>query len=297
MDPPALMNEGSFSNANATFNNLVEIWPFSMNGGGEPGVGLGLRRPLFGQNLASYGDVLGANIREVSTNDSMSLDQRGNQGDCGGGSRKRRDVEDDSVNKGVSTSSVNGNDNGNGYDCDGKRLKTSGGCKEENGESKTETEPSSGKPGEQSSRLPDPPKQDYIHVRARRGQATDSHSLAERARREKISERMKILQDLVPGCNKVIGKALVLDEIINYIQSLQRQVEFLSMKLEAVNSRMTPEIDVFPSKDINLASQFGQQAFEAAGMAFNSQPTREFSRGSSPDWLHMQVGGGFERTT
>jgi hypothetical protein len=24
------------------------------------------------------------------------------------------------------------------------------------------------------------PKQDYIHVRARRGQATDSHSLAER---------------------------------------------------------------------------------------------------------------------
>nr|AKN09571.1 basic helix-loop-helix transcription factor [Salvia miltiorrhiza] len=47
------------------------------------------------------------------------------------------------------------------------------------------------------------PKQDYIHVRARRGQATDSHSLAERARREKISERMKILQDLVPGCNKV----------------------------------------------------------------------------------------------
>ncbi|KAJ1375215.1 Myc-type, basic helix-loop-helix [Sesbania bispinosa] len=54
------------------------------------------------------------------------------------------------------------------------------------------------------------------------------------ARREKISERMKILQDLVPGCNKVIGKALVLDEIINYIQSLQRQVEFLSMKLEAV---------------------------------------------------------------
>ncbi|KAJ0941631.1 putative transcription factor bHLH family [Helianthus annuus] len=42
----------------------------------------------------------------------------------------------------------------------------------------------------------EPPK-DYIHVRARRGQATDSHSLAERVRREKISERMKFLQDLV----------------------------------------------------------------------------------------------------
>ncbi|RWW56709.1 hypothetical protein BHE74_00036567 [Ensete ventricosum] len=42
-----------------------------------------------------------------------------------------------------------------------------------------------------------------IHVRARRGEATDSHSLAERVRREKITERMKVLQSLVPGCEKV----------------------------------------------------------------------------------------------
>nr|QOJ43681.1 bHLH transcription factor [Dracaena cambodiana] len=79
------------------------------------------------------------------------------------------------------------------------------------------------------------PPSGYIHVRARRGQATDSHSLAERVRRERISERMKKLQGLVPGCDKVIGKALVLDEIINYVQSLQNQVEFLSMKLASVN--------------------------------------------------------------
>ncbi|KAL0355027.1 UNVERIFIED_CONTAM: Transcription factor, partial [Sesamum radiatum] len=75
----------------------------------------------------------------------------------------------------------------------------------------------------------------YIHVRARRGQATDSHSLAERVRRERISERMKLLQALVPGCDKVTGKALMLDEIINYVQSLQNQVEFLSMKLASLN--------------------------------------------------------------
>ncbi|XP_021909014.1 transcription factor bHLH137 isoform X2 [Carica papaya] len=79
------------------------------------------------------------------------------------------------------------------------------------------------------------PPTGYIHVRARRGQATDSHSLAERVRREKISERMKILQKLVPGCDKVTGKALMLDEIINYVQSLQNQVEFLSMKLASLN--------------------------------------------------------------
>uniref|UniRef100_J3MUT3 BHLH domain-containing protein n=1 Tax=Oryza brachyantha TaxID=4533 RepID=J3MUT3_ORYBR len=75
----------------------------------------------------------------------------------------------------------------------------------------------------------------YIHVRARRGQATDSHSLAERVRRERISERMRMLQALVPGCDKVTGKALILDEIINYVQSLQNQVEFLSMRIASMS--------------------------------------------------------------
>ncbi|XP_077251682.1 basic helix-loop-helix protein 80-like [Tasmannia lanceolata] len=79
------------------------------------------------------------------------------------------------------------------------------------------------------------PPNGYIHVRAKRGQATDRHSLAERVRREKISERMKLLQGLVPGCDKVTSKALMLDEIINYVQSLQNQVEFLSMKLASVD--------------------------------------------------------------
>ncbi|XP_043722476.1 transcription factor bHLH78-like [Telopea speciosissima] len=99
------------------------------------------------------------------------------------------------------------------------------------------------------SKLPEPPK-DYIHVRARRGQATDSHSLAERVRREKISERMKFLQDLVPGCNKVTGKAVMLDEIINYVQSLQRQVEFLSMKLSTVNPRLDFNMESLLSKEM-----------------------------------------------
>ncbi|KAK1363089.1 transcription factor bHLH137 [Heracleum sosnowskyi] len=76
----------------------------------------------------------------------------------------------------------------------------------------------------------------YVHVRARRGQATDSHSLAERVRREKISERMKLLQALVPGCDKAMSKALMLDQIINYVQFLQYQVEFLSLKIASVDA-------------------------------------------------------------
>ncbi|XP_030525136.1 transcription factor bHLH63-like [Rhodamnia argentea] len=102
----------------------------------------------------------------------------------------------------------------------------------------------------ENSRVSEVQKPDYIHVRARRGQATDSHSLAERARREKISERMKYLQDLVPGCNKITGKAGMLDEIINYVQSLQRQVEFLSMKLATVTPRVDFNMDTLFAKEM-----------------------------------------------
>ncbi|KAG6491198.1 transcription factor bHLH76-like isoform X2 [Zingiber officinale] len=110
-----------------------------------------------------------------------------------------------------------------------KKRKRNSEKSKENGDT---TQESDGKQAEAAA------KEDYIHVRARRGQATNSHSLAERVRREKISQRMKFLQELVPGCSKVTGKAVMLDEIINYVQSLQRQVEFLSMKLSAVNPRM-----------------------------------------------------------
>jgi hypothetical protein len=60
---------------------------------------------------------------------------------------------------------------------------------------------------------------------------------------------MKFLQDLVPGCNKVTGKAVMLDEIINYVQSLQRQVEFLSMKLATVNPQMDFNLEGLLAKD------------------------------------------------
>ncbi|GJN04094.1 hypothetical protein PR202_ga21612 [Eleusine coracana subsp. coracana] len=92
-------------------------------------------------------------------------------------------------------------------------------------EAKSKRGKRSSKEAEEKSTTEDEAHKGYIHVRARRGQATDSHSLAERVRRERISERMRMLQALVPGCDKVTGKALILDEIINYVQSLQNQVE------------------------------------------------------------------------
>lgn len=124
----------------------------------------------------------------------------------------------------------------------------------------------------------DKEKLPYVHVRARRGQATDSHSLAERARREKINARMKLLQELVPGCNKISGTAMVLDEIINHVQSLQRQVEFLSMRLAAVNPRV----------DINLDGLF---TTEGGSMIENSFP----GMCMPPTCMEGQVNGSINR--
>ncbi|KAL8052549.1 hypothetical protein ABFX02_05G012200 [Erythranthe guttata] len=255
----AMMNDGG-----GGVYNFAEIWPgFQMNANATP-YDLGL--------------------------DPMLTDHGSNRNP-----RKRRDEDEHCAKGGASTSNSNNgcsssNNNSNNVLNEGgvKRLKAVGSNNDI--EIKIKGEENSDKASKQQAKPAEPPKLDYIHVRARRGQATDSHSLAERARREKISERMKMLQDLVPGCNKVTGKALVLDEIINYIQSLQRQVEFLSMKLEAVNP--SDGIDGYSSKE------FAEQTFEPPGIAFGSQSTRDqYDRASSPEWLHMQIGGGFDRTS
>ncbi|XP_047323546.1 transcription factor bHLH74-like isoform X2 [Impatiens glandulifera] len=133
------------------------------------------------------------------------------------------------------------------------------------------------------------PKDSYIHVRARRGQATNSHSLAERVRRERISERMKLLQELVPGCNKITGKAVMLDEIINYVQSLQQQVEFLSMKLATVNPELNVDIERIISKEI-LQSRVGNIPVPGFGPSMNhNNPHHSYSPGIQPGNL---AGGG-----
>ncbi|KAL9172204.1 hypothetical protein ABFS82_03G029900 [Erythranthe guttata] len=119
----------------------------------------------------------------------------------------------------------------------------------------------------------EPSKENYLHMRAKRGQATNSHSLAERVRRERIGERMKLLQELVPGCNKITGKAMMLDEIINYVQSLQQQVEFLSMKLATVNPEVNVDIDRILSKDI-LHLRGGN--ITALGIAPSFNPSHPF---------------------
>ncbi|KAK9114000.1 hypothetical protein Syun_020797 [Stephania yunnanensis] len=65
-------------------------------------------------------------------------------------------------------------------------------------------------------------------------------------RREKISERMRLLQGLVPGCDKVIGKELALDEIINYVQvAVEREESKLTSSTEKEKGK-EGRLDVMP---------------------------------------------------
>ncbi|CAI9775825.1 unnamed protein product [Fraxinus pennsylvanica] len=136
------------------------------------------------------------------------------------------------------------------------------------------------KQAKDNSTTAEPSKENYIHVRAKRGQATNSHSLAERVRRERISERMRLLQELVPGCNKITGKAVMLDEIINYVQSLQQQVEFLSMKLATVNPELDADIDRILSKDIPQFRGNNPAALGISSGLSSSHPFQGFSPGT-----------------
>lgn len=63
---------------------------------------------------------------------------------------------------------------------------------------------------------------------AKRSRAAEVHNLSERRRRDRINEKMRALQELIPNCNKA-DKASMLDEAIEYLKTLQLQVQMLSM--------------------------------------------------------------------
>ncbi|KAD2805976.1 hypothetical protein E3N88_39353 [Mikania micrantha] len=61
---------------------------------------------------------------------------------------------------------------------------------------------------------------------SRASRAAAFHNQSERKRRERINQKMKDLQKLVPNANKT-DKASMLDEVIDYLKKLQAQVQLM----------------------------------------------------------------------
>ncbi|XP_043720301.1 transcription factor PIF1-like [Telopea speciosissima] len=89
----------------------------------------------------------------------------------------------------------------------------------------------------------DEKKQARGSTSARRARAAEVHNLSERKRRDRINEKMKALQELIPRCNKS-DKASMLDEAIEYLKSLQLQVQMMSMGCSMV-PMMFPSVQHF----------------------------------------------------
>ncbi|KOM35098.1 hypothetical protein LR48_Vigan02g124800 [Vigna angularis] len=94
-------------------------------------------------------------------------------------------------------------------------------------------------------------------MRARRGQATDPHSIAERLRRERIAERIRALQDLVPSVNKT-DRAAMLDEIVDYVKFLRLQVKVLSMSRLGGAGAVAPLVTDIPLSSVEEEGSEGR---------------------------------------
>ncbi|XP_071688954.1 transcription factor bHLH84-like [Rutidosis leptorrhynchoides] len=64
-------------------------------------------------------------------------------------------------------------------------------------------------------------------VKANRGSATDPQSVYARKRRERINERLRVLQKLIPNGTKV-DISTMLEEAVQYVKFLQLQIKLLS---------------------------------------------------------------------
>ncbi|TKY57177.1 Transcription factor PIF4 [Spatholobus suberectus] len=102
---------------------------------------------------------------------------------------------------------------------------------------------------------------------SRRNRAAEVHNLSERRRRDRINEKMRVLQQLIPNSNKT-DKASMLEEAIEYLKSLQFQLQVMWM-----GAGMTPVM--FPGIQ-HYMSQMGM-GMAAASLASIHNPMHDQS--------------------
>ncbi|XP_055827014.1 transcription factor UNE10-like isoform X2 [Solanum dulcamara] len=91
---------------------------------------------------------------------------------------------------------------------------------------------------------------------SRRSRAAAVHNQSERRRRDRINQRMKALQRLVPNASKT-DKASMLDEVIDYLKQLQAQVQLMSSTARNIAPQMTMPFGMHQHIQMSLLARMG----------------------------------------
>eukprot|EP00262_Sarcandra_glabra_P016785 TRINITY_DN5578_c0_g3_i2.p1 TRINITY_DN5578_c0_g3~~TRINITY_DN5578_c0_g3_i2.p1 ORF type:complete len:333 (+),score=43.96 TRINITY_DN5578_c0_g3_i2:283-1281(+) len=117
----------------------------------------------------------------------------------------------------------------------------------------------------------------------RRSRATAVHNQSERKRRDKINQKMKTLQKMVPNASKT-DKASMLDEVIKYLKQLQAQLHMMS--LGNMPQMMMP-IGVQHHLQMSLLARMGMGVGLGMGMGMlDMNPVGRAAPQSVPPLLH-----------
>ncbi|MCO5570668.1 hypothetical protein L7F22_024395 [Adiantum nelumboides] len=131
---------------------------------------------------------------------------------------------------------------------------------------------------------------------AKRTRAAEVHNQSERRRRNKINEKMKALQELIPNANKT-DKASMLDEAIEYVKMLQAQLQLMSTR----TGMIVPPIMMPPGMQYlsfqqrpntgGLHMGLGSRVIDASGTGVSSSPKPVFLGQSLPGQVYHRMAG------
>ncbi|CAN1849432.1 Transcription factor UNE10 [Linum perenne] len=102
----------------------------------------------------------------------------------------------------------------------------------------------------------------------KRSRAAAIHNQSERKRRDKINQRMKTLQKLVPSSSKT-DKASMLDEVIEYLKQLQGQVQMMNrmnMQPMMLPMAMQQQLQMSMMTPMNMGMGMGMGMLDMSSM-------------------------------
>ncbi|KAL2461976.1 BHLH domain-containing protein [Abeliophyllum distichum] len=116
----------------------------------------------------------------------------------------------------------------------------------------------------------------------RHSRAAAIHNQSERRRRDRINQKMKALQKLVPNASKT-DKASMLDEVIAYLKQLQAQVQMMSARSN-IPQMMMP-LGIQQHLQMSLLARMGMAAGMGMGMLGMNNLARNMPQ-TLPSYIH-----------